>query len=108
MLQTPVRRDSDQLPVKAVRSKARISMEKILSNVRVGILAVLGLLFVVTSNANTQAAQPTASDFKVTLLGTSTPNPLPDRCGRGTLLEAGDEGLLFECGGGATMRRWQL
>ena len=30
-----------------------------------------------------QVAQPTVSDFKVTLLGTSTPNPLPDRFGLG-------------------------
>ena len=73
-----------------------------------GTLTVLALLFMATCNAKTQAAQATASDFKVTLLGTSTPNPLPDRFGPGTLVEAGNERLLFDCGRGATIRLWQL
>ena len=72
------------------------------------ILAVLALLFVGTSPNMAQAPQPMASDFKVTLLGTSTPNPLPDRFGPSTLLEAGNEKLLFDCGRGATIRLWQL
>src|SRR5262245_20661429 len=46
-------------------------------------------------------------DIKVTLLGTSTPNPLPDRFGPSTLVEAGNERLLFDCGRGATIRLWQ-
>jgi ribonuclease Z len=82
-------------------------MGKILSYVPLGILSVLGLLFVATF-AIAQAAQPVASDFKVTLLGTSTPNPLPDRFGPSTLVEAGNERLLFDCGRGATIRLWQL
>src|SRR4029453_13779031 len=40
------------------------------------------------------------SDFKITLLGTSTPNPLPDRFGPSTLVEAGPERLGFDCGRG--------
>jgi hypothetical protein len=51
-------------------------MRKILSYMQIGILTVLCLA---TSDAIAQAAQPTAFGFKVTLLGTSTPNPLPDR-----------------------------
>lgn len=51
---------------------------------------------------------PASSDFKVTLLGTSTPNPLPDRFGPSTLVEAGSEKLVFDCGRGATIRLWQL
>src|SRR6185295_9249261 len=47
-------------------------------------------------------------DIKVTLLGTSTPNPLPDRFGPSTLVEAGNERLLFDCGRGATIRLWQV
>ena len=47
-------------------------------------------------------------DIKVTLLGTSTPNPLPDRFGPSTLVEAGGERLLFDCGRGATIRLWQV
>jgi ribonuclease Z len=79
-------------------------MEKILSYMRVEIPTLLSLLLVATSGALAQAAQPAASDFKVTLLGTSTPNPLPDRFGPSTLVEAGKEKLLFDCGRGAIIR----
>ena len=72
------------------------------------ILRVLGVLLMTTSAALAQAAQPATSDFKVTLLGTSTPNPLPDRFGPATLVEAGSEKLVFDCGRGATIRLWQL
>jgi ribonuclease Z len=75
---------------------------------QIRILTVLGFLLVTTSGALAQATQPATSDFKVTLLGTSTPNPLPDRFGPATLVEAGSEKLLFDCGRGATIRLWQL
>src|SRR5215469_14927013 len=55
-----------------------------------------------------EAASSPAADFKVTLLGTSTPNPLPDRFGPSTLVEAGSEKLVFDCGRGSTVRLWQL
>ena len=87
---------------------ARISMGKSSHYSRVQILTVLALLFACAANAIAQAAQPTISDFRVTLLGTSTPNPLPDRFGPSTLVEAGGERLLFDCGRGATIRLWQL
>jgi ribonuclease Z len=83
-------------------------MGKNLSYVRVGILTVLGLLFIATSDAIAQAVPSAASDFRVTLLGTSTPNPLPDRFGPSTLVEAGNQKLIFDCGRGATIRLWQL
>jgi ribonuclease Z len=82
-------------------------MGKSPSYLQVGIL-VVGLLWAATIDAIAQAAQPADSDFKVTLLGTSTPNPLPDRFGPSTLVEAGNERLLFDCGRGATIRLWQL
>src|SRR5215467_7765373 len=72
-------------------------------------MAVLALLLGCTSYFfGQQPAHPSGSDFRVTLLGTSTPNPLPDRFGPSTLVEAGDEKLLFDCGRGATIRLWQL
>lgn len=83
-------------------------MRKILNSMQVATLTLLGLLFVAISNASAKAAQTAASDFKVTLLGTSTPNPLPDRFGPSTLVEAGSEKLIFDCGRGATIRLWQL
>jgi len=76
--------------------------------IQVQILTALALLFVNTSSVLGQAVPAAPSDFKVTLLGTSTPNPLPDRFGPSTLVEAGNERLLFACGRGATIRLWQL
>lgn len=48
------------------------------------------------------------SDFRVTLLGTGTPIPRPDRFGPSTLIEAGDVRLLIDAGRGATIRLYQL
>lgn len=47
-------------------------------------------------------------DFTVTLLGTSSPSPSIDRFGMSTLVEAGGERLLFDCGRGAIQRLLQL
>jgi ribonuclease Z len=49
-----------------------------------------------------------AQDFKVTLLGTGSPIPIIDRFGPSTLVEAGREKLLIDCGRGASIRLWQL
>ncbi|MPZ38813.1 MAG: MBL fold metallo-hydrolase [Rhizobiales bacterium] len=48
------------------------------------------------------------SDFRVTLLGTGTPIPRPDRFGPSTLIEAGANRLLIDAGRGATIRLYQL
>lgn len=48
------------------------------------------------------------TDFAVTLLGTSSPSPSIERFGMSTLVEAGDERLLFDCGRGAIQRLLQL
>jgi ribonuclease Z len=47
-------------------------------------------------------------DFRVTLLGTGTPIPVPDRFGPSTLVEAGDQKLLIDAGRGASIRLHQL
>jgi ribonuclease Z len=49
-----------------------------------------------------------ASDFRVTLLGTGVPTPRPERFGPSTLIEAGDQKLLIDAGRGATIRLFQL
>ncbi len=49
-----------------------------------------------------------ADDFRVTLLGTGTPIPVPDRFGPATLVEAGDQKLLFDAGRGASIRLHQV
>lgn len=48
-----------------------------------------------------------ADDFSVTLLGTGTPAPSPERFGMSTLVEAGGQRLLFDMGRGVTIRLWQ-
>jgi ribonuclease Z len=47
-------------------------------------------------------------DFRVTLIGTSSPEPLPDRFGPSTLVEAGDQKILIDAGRGVPIRLWQL
>lgn len=54
------------------------------------------------------AAGAQAQDFRVTLLGTGSPNPLPGRFGPATLVEAGPEKLLFDAGRGVTIRLNQI
>lgn len=54
------------------------------------------------------ASAAAAQDFRVTLLGTGSPNPLPDRFGPSTLVEAGSQKLLFDAGRGATIRLAQI
>jgi ribonuclease Z len=49
-----------------------------------------------------------AQDLKVTLLGTGSPLPIMDRFGPSTLVEAGREKLLIDCGRGTSLRLWQL
>lgn len=49
-----------------------------------------------------------AQTFKVTLLGTGTPIPIAERFGPSTLVEAGSEKLLFDCGRGVPIRLTQL
>ena len=48
-----------------------------------------------------------AQTIKVTLLGTGTPQPSIERFGASTLIEAGGNYFLFDCGRGSTQRLWQ-
>ena len=45
--------------------------------------------------------------IRVTLLGTGRPDPVIDRFGPSTLVEAGGQTLLFDSGRGVTQRLWQ-
>jgi len=67
-------------------------------------VGLLALLFAATVNTQVKAD----SDFKVTLLGTGTPIPDPNRFGPSTLVEAGNQKLLFDAGRGATIRLRQI
>jgi ribonuclease Z len=68
------------------------------------VIAQRFIVFGVTANSEIHAQ----SDFKVTLLGTGTPGPSIDRFGPSTLVEAGNQKLLFDAGRGATIRLRQL
>jgi ribonuclease Z len=54
------------------------------------------------------AAANAEGDFKVTLLGTASPTPRADRFGPSTLVEAGDQKLLFDAGRGVPIRLSQI
>ena len=64
-------------------------------------IATLSVCSAITSGA-------WAQDFKVTLLGTGTPFPVPERFGAATLVEVANEKLLFDVGRGATIRLNQI
>ena len=55
-----------------------------------------------------QAAAQGAEIFRVTLLGTASPSPRPNRFGPSTLIEAGDQKLLIDAGRGVPIRLRQL
>jgi len=61
------------------------------------------LLLCVFSFQSTVSAQA----IKVTLLGTGAPLPSMERFGAATLVEAGGNYFLFDCGRGVTQRLWQ-
>jgi beta-lactamase family protein len=56
----------------------------------------------------TVAAFGAGVDLRVTLLGTASPSPRPDRFGPSTLIEAGSRKLLVDAGRGVPVRLWQL
>ena len=65
------------------------------------LLVLLGALIVFGDTGQAQ-------NFKVTLLGTGYPQPRMDRFGPSTLVEAGSEKFLFDCGRGAAQRLAQI
>ena len=67
-------------------------------------LACLGIVLIVLA----AGADLRAESMRVTLLGTGTPNPHPERFGPATLVEAGSQRLLFDAGRGVTIRLNQL
>jgi len=73
---------------------------------------LLALALAARGQAQSPSA-PSARDtaeaaIRVTLLGTGRPDPVLDRFGPSTLVEAGGETILFDCGRGASQRLWQL
>ncbi len=70
-----------------------------------GLVVALGLAAPLAGLAGAHAqAQP---DIRVTLLGTGSPTPTAERFGASTLVEAGPEKLVFDCGRGCPIRLQQ-
>jgi ribonuclease Z len=65
------------------------------------------LIFIAALSLADQVNAQAPPVIRVTLLGTGTPVPIPDRFGPSTLVEAGSEKLLFDCGRGCTIRLTQ-
>ena len=72
-----------------------------------GILTILFVLSVL-SGLILFARGANAQDIRVTLLGTGNPRPVLSRFGPSTLVEAGQQKLIFDCGRGVAMRLYQL
>lgn len=70
-------------------------------------LALLTRITLLVSGFAFASAAP-GQNFKVTLLGTGSPEPRMDRFGPSVLVEAGKKKLLFDCGRGAAQRIQQL
>jgi len=70
------------------------------------ILTVLYLVF--SSHAAVAQQSETSDEIIVTLLGTGAPQPVPNRFGPATLVQAGGLNLLFDAGRGVTVRLYQL
>ena len=66
---------------------------------------IASTVFAIGCLASTAAsAQTQTQTLKVTLLGTGSPRPLLTRFGPSTLIEAGSDKILIDCGRGATQR----
>jgi ribonuclease Z len=69
---------------------------------------LFGVALLLVGSALSGSAEAAQSDFRVTLIGSGNPVPEADRFGPATLVEAGDQKLLFDAGRGSTIRLWQL
>lgn len=65
---------------------------------------ICGLLALVVSACAWSENVADGDDFRVTLLGTGSPQPSIDRFGPGVLVQAGGQTLLIDCGRGVTQR----
>ena len=69
---------------------------------------LVGVALLMVGSVLSRSADAGQGDFRVTLIGSGNPVPEADRFGPATLVEAGDQKLLFDAGRGATIRLWQL
>jgi ribonuclease Z len=70
-------------------------------------MKTLALIAALAAGAAVPQIAVAESDFSVTLLGTGSPRPLPNRFSMSTLVEAGDQKLVIDAGRGATIRIYE-
>lgn len=80
---------------------------KIINRMMAKRIKYLVILCVYCLTLTPSAFAGTGDDFKVTLLGTGSPTTSIERFGPSTLVEAGNQRLLFDMGRGATIRLQQ-
>ncbi len=72
------------------------------------LVGLLSTVLVCAAAFGQAPAAPVADgEFRVTLLGTGSPNPVMRRFGPGVLVQAGGQNLLIDCGRGVTQRLLQ-
>jgi ribonuclease Z len=80
-------------------------LDEILNPGTLKALIVLSLLLCMPANIPAAAA---SDEMRVTLLGTGTPFPNPERFGSAILVEVAGKRLLFDCGRGVVIRLTQV
>ncbi|MEW9671265.1 MBL fold metallo-hydrolase [Ammoniphilus sp. 3BR4] len=75
-----------------------------LISITLSLALAIGVFSSPLSTSADQAQKEKNADFKVTLLGTGSPLLSMERFGNATLVEAGDEKLLFDAGRGTALR----
>ncbi|BBF87568.1 ribonuclease Z [Aquitalea magnusonii] len=73
-----------------------------------GLLAAVFAISALVAQASELTADQDGKIFRVSLLGTGTPVPQMARAGYSTLVEAGNQKLVFDFGRSASTRLWQL
>lgn len=82
-------------------------MKTPLALVTAGIVLCASLSVVAQEAPSVGSAEAVEPTMTVTLLGTASPAPRPDRSGISTLVEAGGLRLVFDAGRGVPVRLWQ-
>jgi ribonuclease Z len=77
-------------------------------NLYAALLALVVLTGMTISVSAWSQSPADGDDFRVSLLGTGSPQPVMNRFGPGVLVQAGGQTLLFDCGRGVTQRLLQL
>jgi ribonuclease Z len=82
-------------------------MKRLREIANTGCLALLGVLLLSLCMSDKISSAASSDGMRVTLLGTGTPFPSPERFGSAILVEVAGKKLLFDCGRGVVIRLTQ-